>query len=461
MDFSQINEEDLRTLLDIIRNDHPSVLASGIVTLVKSGKMEDGESKDVLKGIAEKLQVESINEEAPNSSKGCYLHYDASSAKLKVQYSTSSVSNAIGFYSSRSIPAFKYKKNFGRADLIGNCAAGVQGRKNYYSGWCQFIRAARSALKAEAEATGTIEGEFWIYPRKEEQQGLDVDIYIYDAMAEYQTVILPPNKVLQEEIISIDAVACFPKHSDVFEEVKQMELNRWLTKANSIGATSRFTVASGPENVSPNLPISLIDSPMTVRSSSDEEESVCEGEVPEPCHGHEETKGCYLLYDSNSGKLKLQYSDSPVRHAIGFYCAGPGHSIRGFKFTKNFGRADLIGNCASGVTGRKNYYSGWCQFIRAARSVNGPLWIYEREEAQRGLDVDIYVYYKEPDEQEDVVLNGLQSIKLEVGVKCNISGIDAVTTLPRHTDFFSEVKQVDLNRWMTAGNNIGATSRFE
>jgi hypothetical protein len=461
MDFADLTEEDLRSLFEVMKNDHPNALASGIVTLMESGDIKDGQSKNALKDIADELHQTSIIEESPNSSKGCYLHYDASSAKLKLQYSTSPVSNAIGFYSSRSISAFKYKKNFGRADLIGNCAAGVQGRKNYYSGWCQFIRAARSALKAEEEATGEIQGELWIYPRNEEERGLDVDIYVYDAMAEYQTIILPTNKALQEQVINIDAVACFPKHSDVFEEVKQMELNRWLTKANSIGATSRFTVASGPENISPNLPISLIDSPMKVRSSSDEEDCVDDVEVPEPCHGQEGTKGCYLLYDSNSGKLKLQYSDSPVRHAIGFYCAGPGHSIRGFKFTKNFGRADLIGNCASGVTGRKNYYSGWCQFIRAARSVNGPLWIYEREEAQRGLDVDIYVYYKDPDDHEGVVLGGLQSVKLEEGVKCNISGIDAVTTLPRHTDFFSEVKQVDMNRWMTAGNNIGATSRFE
>ena len=84
-----------------------------------------------------------------------------------------------------------------------------------------------------------------------------------------------------------------------------------------------------------------------------------------------------------------------------------------------------------------------------------------RKEGQPGLDVDIHVYYKEPDEQEGLDLDGQNSIKLEEGAECNISNIDGVACLPKHADFFSELKTMDMNRWMTEGNTLGATSRFE
>ena len=458
MDVSELNDNDLRTLLSIFQEDHPEALTAAIETMNASDEIpfDDLTFTEQEKDGKENLDVNAKFEQL-KEKKGCYLHYDPSSAKLKLQYTSTPVPNAIGFYSSPTIPEFKYKKNFGRSDLIGNCASGVAGRKQYYSGWCQFIRAARAALSSEENASGDT-GEFWIFPRDQDSQGLDVDIYVYDALAEYQTVQLPESMPLKDKILNADAVTCLPRHSSVFEEVKKMDLNRWLVRANNIGSTSRFTVAAGPDRaVSPAL-ISLVPEG---RSSSGGvvEENNNLGEIEAP--PHEEEKGCYLLYDADSCKLKLQYSTTRVRDAIGFYCAGTGHTIRGFKFTKNFGRSELIGNCASGVTGRKNYYSGWCQFLRAARALNGPVWIYPRTESQPGLDVDIYVYYKEPNDQNELALDGQNSNKLEDGVLCNISNIDGVACLPKHADFFTEVKTMDMNRWMTEGNIIGATSRFE
>lgn len=455
MEVSDLNENDLRTLIDILQKDHPEALGAAIETLNNS---EDNPLTDI---TFNKVQEQNLDTSAKfeklRGKKGCYMYYDSSSAKLKLLYTSTPVQNAIGFYSSPTIPEFKYKKNFGRADLIGNCASGIAGRKQYYSGWCQFIRAARSAIASEEKTHGETVGEFWIFPKEDGQQGLDVDLYAYDALASYQTVLLPENKSLQQEIVCADAVTCLPKHSCIFEEVKQMELNRWLVRANNVGATSRFVAAAGPDSPEPNAPISLVTLKTPVPAVVDEPADL--GEVPPPPHS--DGKGCYLLYDSDSCKLKLQYSTTPVRNAIGFYCAGEGYTIRGFKFTKNFGRADLIGNCASGVTGRKNYYSGWCQFIRAAKALNGPVWMYPRKEGQPGLDVDIHVYYKEPDEQEGLDLDGQNSIKLEEGAECNISNIDGVACLPKHADFFSELKTMDMNRWMTEGNTLGATSRFE
>merc|ERR1712008_225396 len=107
--------------------------------------------------------------------------------------------------------------------------------------------------------------------------------------------------------------------------------------------------------------------------------------------------------------------------------------------------------------GRKNFYSGWCQFIRAARSVNGPLWIYPRNKKKQGLDVDIYVYYQCP---QDMGMGDYQTVKLMESERLNITEIDAVACLPKFTDFFEELKLVEINRWLTEGNTIGATSRF-
>jgi endogenous inhibitor of DNA gyrase (YacG/DUF329 family) len=457
MDVSDLNDTDLRILLGILQKDQPDALSAAIETM---NSLEESPRDDITFNATGEEQDENLDLNANfgqlKLKKGCYLHYDSSSAKLKLQYTSTPVPNAIGFYSSPTIPDFKFKKNFGRADLIGNCASGVAGRKQYYSGWCQFIKAARAAISSEGKASDETTGEFWIFPRDQNSQGLDVDIYVYDALASYQTVQLPENEPLHELILNADAVTCLPRHSSVFEEVKKIDLNRWLVRAANIGSTSRFIADAGPGNSVPD-PICLTTSNARI-SGGVVEESKDLGDIVAP--PHEKEKGCYLLYDADSCKLKLQYSSSRVRDAIGFYSPGSGHTIRGFKFTKNFGRAELIGNCAAGVTGRKNYYSGWCQFIRAARAHNGHVWMYPRKEGQPGLDVDIFVYYKEPNDQEG--LDGRCNIKLEVGVPCDISNIDGVACLPKHADFFLEVKTIDMNRWMTEGNTIGgATSRFE
>lgn len=468
---TNLDFEALLSLYDFVEQEFPDELetAHEILEGKEDGDNEiseesDSQNEEIFNQTYDQ-ETESTNGESVKavekilssleSTKGCYLHYDSASGKLKLQYTDTPVKKAIGFYSSRTIPGHKFRKNFGRADLISGCFSGLQGRKNYYNGWCQFVRAARNDIKAEQKVFGNTTGQLWMFPVGR-SKGLEVDIYVYDEMADYQTIELPLGKGLQKEILDVDAVTCLPKHSAIFEEVKKMELNNWLVRANNVGSSIRFTVNSAPcddESPTRGIPISLVD-PTPKKILTDQDDN---SPIPEPTH--EVTDGCYLLYDSNSGKLKLKYSKTPVRNAIGFYCAGEGHKIRGFKYTKNFGRADLIGNCASGVSGRKNYYSGWCQFIRAARSLNGPVWIYPRDENSKGLDVDIYVYYKEPEVQKGS--RGEQSKKLESGIKLDISEIDAIAVLPKHADFFSEIRTMDLPWWLTEANAIGSTSKFE
>lgn len=87
------------------------------------------------------------------------------------------------------------------------------------------------------------------------------------------------------------------------------------------------------------------------------------------------------------------------------------------------------------------------------------MWIYPRDENSTGLDVDIHIYFKDPDIQQGS--GGEQSRQLEPDEKLNISEIDAVACLPGHADFFSEVKTMDLPWWLTEANKIGSTSKFE
>mmetsp|Transcript_19672 Transcript_19672/g.30334 ORF Transcript_19672/g.30334 Transcript_19672/m.30334 type:complete len:350 (-) Transcript_19672:1147-2196(-) len=163
--------------------------------------------------------------------------------------------------------------------------------------------------------------------------------------------------------------------------------------------------------------------------------------------------GCYLVYDSDSsGKLMLNYSKTSVDGAIGFWAPGEGKKIQGFKFTQNAGRSELIGNCASGVAGRKNYYSGWCQFVRAARLLKGSVTLIPVDEGQKALPVDVFLYCD--DERA-----GRQTVKLDDNKSFDVSSILAVACLPKHTPFYTDLS-VNLTKWMTEGNTIGAASSF-
>jgi len=426
--------------------------ANTITTLGTLGTLAEGSTS----ADAPKEDIEMQKE------KGCYLYYDSDSAKLMLQYATQKIPDAIGFYTSTSIPEFKYTRNLGRSELIGNCASGVTGRKNYYSGWCQYVRAARSSFRLGRDGKKDDEDAgLWIFSRPEGQQGLDVDVYVYNGQKKDQILALEENtKICASDFYNIDAVACLPKHADFFGEVKRVDLGRWMTEASYVGAGSRFT-DGGMTGTADDTEYEEEEAEAEAEADKEIKDSAPEAETqspPSPTPLEETSVGCYLIYDPSTCKLMLYYSKAAVPNAIGFYSAGPGHSIQEFKFKRNSGRVELIGNCASGVAGRKNFYSGWCQFVRAAASVNGPITIYPRGE-QQGLDVDVYVYYKDPDNAQ-IDVKGQQTIKLTENVANNVTGIDAVACLPKYTEFFGDVKFVGFDRWLTEGNTIGAISRL-
>ena len=80
-------------------------------------------------------------------------------------------------------------------------------------------------------------------------------------------------------------------------------------------------------------------------------------------------EGCYLVYEPDSGgRLMIVYSHGYVpMNAVGFWCAGEGKRIQGFKFKQAGGRSELIKGIAGGDSNRRKYFVGWCQFIKMAK----------------------------------------------------------------------------------------------
>lgn len=157
-------------------------------------------------------------------------------------------------------------------------------------------------------------------------------------------------------------------------------------------------------------------------------------------------EGCYLLFDSNSGgRFIIKFSRSIVSDAIGFWAPGPGKKLQGFKFKQNQGKSDLMKGIA-GKDYKKKYYSGWCQFIKAAKSFNGFFLKYSEREH---IDVDVYVFFHDTCEIEKVLDSTL----------FDVSNISAVACVAKGNTTFDGVKTGEygtfLNKGATAGASLG------
>lgn len=161
------------------------------------------------------------------------------------------------------------------------------------------------------------------------------------------------------------------------------------------------------------------------------------------------TEGCYLSYLSDSGgKLELQYSRTPITNAVGFWCASGGKKIQGFKFTGNGGRQELIKGIAGGDANKKKYYSGWCQFVKEAKKFHG--WVVAYSPIAQGIEVDLYVYYREGSRMEKLDFTG--------EAMYNVSGADAVTCVPKDSDVYKGVHNMDIGTFLNKGTQKGSTT---
>lgn len=164
---------------------------------------------------------------------------------------------------------------------------------------------------------------------------------------------------------------------------------------------------------------------------------------------------CNLVYEpDSSGRLVEHYSTEPLEGvaAVGRWTAGASKKIALFKFKRNAGRNVLIGNCSAGVQGRKNYCSGWCQFVKSAKILNGDVTIYDVPSGLKAMPVDVYLYY-------DDNRPGYQSVKLIPGKPHTTDNLLAVACIPKNTQFYENMT-VDLLKWLQDGSSHGYSSKI-
>jgi len=392
----------------------------------------------------------------------CYLRYDLNAGgKLIIEYSksTTAPSNALAQWtpqSPHSISPFKFSGH-ATSELIGNCSAGLQGRKNYYRGWCQFVRLAK-----------LLNGFVTMLNGAETEGGIGVDIFAYVNQAKGNTTLKLAKSF---STIHLMAIACLPRHTDFYQDMR-IDLTKWMTEAATIGSATFLenngnapaapplyeSPLSGIRRLAPPQPPKGVTPPLsrTLRSASNSGAPL--PPIPSTNSAASAKGVCYLFYNSDSAKLMLQYTKSALAppNALAQWTPGANNRIQGFKFTQNHGRAELIGNCASGVAGRKNYYSGCCQFIKYAQAMQGTVTFHEHSKATPGLPMDMYLYCDTKN----------QTQFLQSGQAYNLAQLDgnhkllAVACLPKHSKFYSNYMSVDLTKWTTEAATQGAASQF-
>jgi hypothetical protein len=169
------------------------------------------------KGLSYRTVVEPIEGGA------CHLVYEPdSSGRLVEHYSKTELQGmaVVGRWSAGSgkkIAGFKFKRNAGRQVLIGNCSAGVLGRKNYCNGFCQFVKQAK-----------LMNGDVTLFDIPTGFKAMPVDVYLYydDNRPGHQIVKLEPGESYPTE--NVLAVGCLPKNTPFYESIETVDLLKWL-----------------------------------------------------------------------------------------------------------------------------------------------------------------------------------------------------------------------------------------
>lgn len=170
----------------------------------------------------------------PIEGGGCHLVYDTdSSGRLVEHYSKTELQQmaVVGRWTAgpgKKIAGFKFKRNAGRQVLIGSCSAGVQGRKNYCNGFCQFVKQAK-----------LMNGGVTVYAVPTGFKAMPVDVYLYydDNRPGHQIVKLEHGKSYTTE--KVLAVGCLPKNTPFYESIETVDLLKWLHDAEVQGYSSK------------------------------------------------------------------------------------------------------------------------------------------------------------------------------------------------------------------------------
>mmetsp|Transcript_13486 Transcript_13486/g.28269 ORF Transcript_13486/g.28269 Transcript_13486/m.28269 type:complete len:273 (+) Transcript_13486:88-906(+) len=182
-------------------------------------------------GLKKGLSSRTLGEPIPGGA--CNLVYEPdSSGRLVEHYSENELQRMaiVGRWTAgpgKKIAGFKFKRNAGRNVLIGNCSAGVLGRKNYCNGFCQFVKQAK-----------LMNGEVTLHDVPTGFKAMPVDVYLYydDSRPGHQTVKLLPGKSFTTE--NVLAVGCLPKNTPFYEH-ETVDLLKWLHDAEVQGYSSK------------------------------------------------------------------------------------------------------------------------------------------------------------------------------------------------------------------------------
>ena len=185
-------------------------------------------------GLQKGLSYRTLGE--PIEGGACHLVYEPdSSGRLVEHYSKNELQGmaVVGRWSAgagKKIAGFKFKRNAGRQVLIGNCSAGVLGRKNYCNGFCQFVKQAKLML-----------GDVTLYDVPTGFKAMPVDVYLYydDNRPGHQTVKLEPGESYTTE--NCVAVGCLPKNTP-FYETETVDLLKWLHGKSKYDCKTRYTL---------------------------------------------------------------------------------------------------------------------------------------------------------------------------------------------------------------------------
>ena len=243
-DDDEGEQDDTETTIDIVDDDMNvvGVISKAAVNnmkrlknKVKTGKVKSKTDADPKAGtFCNEDEKSHEDSNARDQGPACYLVYEPdSSGRLVEHYSLVKVEGAIGKWTpgpGKKIAPFKLKRNAGRNVLIGQCSAGVQGRKNYCNGWCQFVK---SAFVMDG-------GSVQLWDPSEGRKGLSVGLYLYfdtndpkdqTVKVEQGGQPIPTTKLL--------AVACLPKNTEFFENMT-VPLSRWLQEARDHGYSTKI-----------------------------------------------------------------------------------------------------------------------------------------------------------------------------------------------------------------------------
>lgn len=305
----------------------------------------------------------------------------------------------------------------------------------------QFARASRGSPAAPSKDMATSPKDFLskqnkgTQQRRRQQQRMEKDFGPSPTNARGSTEMSSPRMDSEQSMVVTPdekSPASANNMSDDLANGIQLEPSPMATRSPDDFENLRRATSSGPSAISPinvqqPAPAQVVQPPASTGVQSD-------GPTP----------GCYLVYFADSGgKLVLHYSKTPVDNAIGFWRAGQGKSIQGFKYRQNSGRVELIKGIAGGDANKRKFFSGWCQFIKAAAAFNGSVRKFPNV---GGLEIELYAVSK------DGTVHFLDVDNEEV----DVSQFDAIACLPKNNNLFQGVHNLDVNRFVNTANIAGA-----